>query len=239
MKRKLAIFDVDGTLFDGTTGIELIKEMIENDLINKQIAEKIFGLFRKYQSGEMEKSKAADLIYQLAGKGFKGKSVHEIDRVANRLWEKISCRVFDFAPRVVELLNSKHFLIILMSGSSIEIISKLSKELGIPRNNVIAGLLESKDGLYTGKVNSYMGSAKDKINAVQKLLLSRKIEPEWENSLGIGNDERDIGILSTVGCPFVFEPSKILLEIAEKNNWPIVNRKNANELIEEQVNNIK
>jgi len=81
---KLAIFDVDGTLYNGNLGIEFAKELIAEGLLSKQVGEEIFTLYAKYKSGEMEKSLVVDMIYEIFAKGLCGCLVKDVDRVAQK-----------------------------------------------------------------------------------------------------------------------------------------------------------
>ena len=40
---KLAIFDVDGTLFNGNLGIEFVKKLVKDGVFTKEIGDEIFS----------------------------------------------------------------------------------------------------------------------------------------------------------------------------------------------------
>lgn len=223
-KTKLAIFDVDGTLFDGNVGIEMAKLMIQRKFFNKQIIQEIFKWYGKYKNDEVDKSLAVDKAYELFSKAVAGLRSADVNILANDAWKKSKNKLFDFVKPLMINLENENFTRMLISGSPVEMIDLLGKEIGIGKNRIIAGKLEVKDGVYTGRVLYYPGSSQAKVTLLQNYIFSRNMDVDWQNSIAMGDDERDLGILSMVGKPLAFEPNEVLRVEAEKLGFEVVDR---------------
>lgn len=227
--KRLAIFDVDGTLFEGNMGIELLKTLIDKGLFDKKIGSEIFEWYQKYKSGEMEKTVVVDKIYELYALGMTGQLQKNIELASQETWNNISNKLFGFSKELVKLFKDKNFIVVLLSGSSVEMVKILGKELDA--DEVIAGTLEIVDGIYTGKIVSYPGSADQKIEAINKYISDRNIETDWKNSFGMGDNERDLEILKLVGIPVAFEPNEALKNVSQDNNITVLDRNNVVETV--------
>lgn len=232
MKTKLAIFDVDGTLFDGNLGIEYIKMLVKMQIFKKEIGENIFQWYEKYKNNEEEKSIVVDEIYKLFSEGMKGLNENLTKKIAKDVWKNVFEKMFKFVPRLLNNIQNDGYLIVLLSGSPIEIISQIGEYLGITNDYIIAGKTEIIHGIYTGKVLSYPGSAIQKIELLDLFIKKNKLEVDWQKSLAMGDNERDIEVLSLVGCPIALNPNKKLKDMAIKNGWRIVSDKNVLSIIE-------
>ena len=72
MSQKIAIFDVDGTLFNGNLGIEFLKVLISENIFNPKIGQDILNWYEKYKNGKVEKAVVVDEIYRLYAIGMSG-----------------------------------------------------------------------------------------------------------------------------------------------------------------------
>ena len=235
MKEKLAIFDVDGTLFDGNLGIEFVKTLVKKGIFEKEVGEGIFDWYGKYKNGEVEKSIAVDEIYQLFAKGMTGKTIEDMHSVALETWNEVVSKLHGFAESLTEKLREHGFKIILLSGSPIEMISILGEKLKVNGNELIAGSLETSDGLYTGNTISYPGSSDAKITAINEYIGENGLEVDWPNSFGMGDNERDLGILSLVGLSFAFEPNEALAEKAKELGYQVVDRTDVIDCVQKTI----
>ncbi|MEI6326682.1 MAG: haloacid dehalogenase-like hydrolase [Candidatus Roizmanbacteria bacterium] len=235
MKEKLAVFDVDGTLFNGNLGIEYLKMLVQKGIFKKEIGDGVYKWYDQYRSGEVEKSVAVDEIYKLYALGMRGTTTEKAREVASETWSKIKGKMYTFAPEIVQTLKNAGYLIILLSGSPIEMVQELGQFLQIERENMVAGTLETLDGTYSGNVTSYLGSAEQKIEALDKLIGRRPLDVNWLDSVGMGDDERDFGILGRVGFPIAICPTDELFERASRCGWTITNPDTVRKTIHEWV----
>lgn len=226
MPAKLAIFDVDGTLFKGNLGIEFLKLLMAKQLFSPEIGAQIMSWYGKYKSGEVDKAQVVDEIYKLYAQGMTGMTTETAKSVAKETFQAVSSNIFPFAKEVADRLTNAGYMLILLSGSPIEMIEEIADYLAIPHTQISAGTLEVQDGKYTGTIISYPGSAEQKVAEIEKLIQKLRIEPDWANSIAMGDNERDSLILSKVGKAYAFEPNDVLQITANDHGWNIVNSDN-------------
>lgn len=223
---RLAVIDVDGTIFLGNVGIEFLKNLIKKKLVSDEMGGKIFSWYGKYEKGKVDKSVAVDEIYKLFAMGMKGKKESEMKKIAKETWSEVSGGLYDFSEFMISFLKNKGFKVILVSGSPVEMVEMVGKHFNIDKKDVIAGRLEVKNGKYTGKIVSYPGSSKQKIVAINSYARKENLSVDFYHSFGMGNNERDRGVLDLVGFPFAFEPNAALRSAAKKGKFTIVNKSN-------------
>lgn len=221
---KLAIFDVDGTLFDGNLGIDFVKTLIKNEVFSPEIGEGIFSYFTQYKNGSLEKSVAVDKIYSLYADGMKGNTVTCVSEIAMQTWQSVKKNLFPFAKELVYTLDRAGYEIILLSGSPTEMISILSEELGV--KYAVGGTVEVLQDVYTGRVIAYPGSAEQKIEVLENLERTFGMPVDYAQSIAMGDNERDSLMLKKVGYGFAFEPNTALRVFAEQQGIHIVTREN-------------
>ncbi len=225
-KDRLAIFDVDGTLFNGNMGIEFLKALMEKGIVSKEISDSILSWYKKYKNDEVDKAVAVDEIYMLFAKGMSGKREAEMKLVAEETWDNVSNKLYPYVRGFVKDLQAEGLRIVLLSGSPIEMVRILGMELKIGKRETIAGRLEVKDGVYTGRIIYYPGSSKEKLRAIDSYLEKSHLNIDFPHSAGMGDNERDMRVLKKVGKPFVFEPKSVFKAQAKREKFTIVNRNN-------------
>ncbi len=221
---KIAVFDVEGTIYNGNLGIELVKKLINDKLFPPKIGEEIFKWYEKYKNGEVEKIIAVDNSYKLYNQGLKDQSVELILQKAGEIWEIVKERIYPFTKPLMKTLKDNGYEIILLSGSPIEMISLVGHHLNISQNRIIAGISGTKNNLYTGYPISYPGSSDQKVNEITKYIVNNNKSINWKDSFAFGDNERDIGILEMVGNPFAVNPDSYLEKYAQTKQFNIVNQ---------------
>ncbi len=232
MKTKLAIFDVDGTLYNGTLAIPFLTYLIKNNIFNKTIGEQIFDWHTKYKSGVVDKSIAVDEMYKLYLKGISGKNYIDIQNIAQIVWDSQKSNLFSFVPQLFKKIRNDNYKIIILTGGISEMASLLSDSLGVSRDCLISGQPEIINGKYNGEILSYPGSPQQKVDALNELINKQQITIDWIQSIGMGDDERDEEFLKLVGHPIAINPSSKLSKTAKKYNWTIVTEKNIFSLLD-------
>ena len=164
MEKSIAVFDLDGTLFDGNAGIKFGEALVQNGNFDMKVAAEIYTLYKEYSANKSEKSEIVDQIYNRFASGMKGQSVDEIKLVAESTWQDIRGNLFNYAAPLINKLGKYGYIALLISGSPKKISIEAAKDLGI--DHVIAGQLETSNGIYTGNKISYLGSSEQKVDAL-------------------------------------------------------------------------
>ncbi|MGL5676702.1 MAG: HAD family hydrolase [Cellulosilyticaceae bacterium] len=223
---RLAVFDFDGTLFPYQTIPYLMKLYLEAGYSKTKYMlymAKIAGIVAKYKlpfhkeyGKEQFRRQATVYFIQL----FNGETKEEVDAFFKKSAEAI---VEDLNPTIVEEVRQAKVRgekCIVLSGCFSGILDGVAKALGM--DYVIGTPFEASDFL-DGKLDVQQLDIATGQRKVEKLLtLLQGEEVEWEKSTAYGDSVYDRYILELVGGPVAVNPDEGLREMAEGNNWRIL-----------------
>ena len=220
--RKVAVFDIDGTIFRSSLVIELTEKLIEQGLF-PQRARNIFN--EEHNLWLERRGTYADYIGKIVeayDKHVVGLRPEDIMEVAEMVMLFHKNRVYRHTRALVEKYRDTHFLLAI-SQAPYHIVEPFCREWGFRK--VYARMFEVDDsGRLTGKIQF-----KEFIDDKEKVL-TRAIEKEHltlKGSIGVGDSAPDARMLSMVEKPIAFNPDAALYKIAKRRKWPIVvERKN-------------
>lgn len=217
-KKKIAVFDIDGTIFRSSLVIELLQELIREKLFKSQVE----TLFRKeYENWLNREGTYEAYIGAVVGafqENLKGIAYNDVRRVAYKVVIKHKNRTYRYTRDLVKKLKSKNYYILAISHSPKLAVEGFCKTLGF--NKVYALMYEvDKNGKFTSNIlYPDLIFRKDKI-------LKRALGDEGltlKNSVGVGDTDSDIAFLKIVDHPICFNPNKKLYTYAKKKKWKVV-----------------
>ncbi len=221
MKKKLAIFDIDGTIFRNSLLIELHWKLIKDGVFPKSDLAKIDSYYWAWVNREGSYQEYLDKVIESFDKGIKGKRVDVIRSAAREVVERQNKIVYRFTRDLIKKIRKEYFLLAI-SGSPIETVEEFNR---FWKFDAITGTThEERFGRYTGK--KILVPSADKKGVIIDFLQTHP-NISTTGSIGIGDTESDIGIFDMVQRPICFNPTKKLFEVAKRKKWPIVvERKN-------------
>ncbi len=216
-KQKIAVFDIDGTIFRKNLHFELINELVWMKVFPRYVRKKLIDLYTDwlehkgtYESYRME-------LVKLYNQHIKGKKPQEIKRASQIVVPFHKNRTYIYADSLINKLRKKNYHIIAISGSPIEIVEEFNK-LHMGLDKVFGTVYETdKQGFYTGKEK--FTPVKNKGFLLKQYIIEHNLT--LENSFGIGDTESDLSFLELVSHPIAFNPNFNLKQIAEKKGWTI------------------
>jgi HAD superfamily hydrolase (TIGR01490 family) len=217
MKNKIAVFDIDGTIFRKNLAFELINELAWMKVFKHEVRNELVRLYTNWldHNGTYEEyRKALVKLYTQNLKGCSKEQVMEASRIVVPFFKD---RTYIFADNLMAELKKKGYHIIAVSGSPIEIVEEYNKYLKL--DAVFGSVYETDDnGIYTGEEEFvptvHKGHVVRQYAAENKLTLG--------DSYGIGDTESDAKFLEIVENPIAFNPNLNLKKIAESKGWRIV-----------------
>ncbi len=223
-KQKIAIFDIDGTIFRSGLYQELLFELIRQNKIPKEI-EKIFAKQLKDWK-KRTNDEAFDVFNNKSVEAFqealKHVSKQDYQAVIDQVITKKADFCYSYTTDLIKRLKKKGYYLITISGSQHELVEKFAKFHGLDLAIGETYKLDN-EGEFTGKVER-------KTYLDKHLILKQALD--WDkftlkDSYGIGDTSGDEKLLELVDNPIAFNPLKKLLKTAKANHWPIViERKN-------------
>jgi phosphoserine phosphatase len=161
-----------------------------------------------------------DTIFRLCAEGLVGLSQDDVRAVAHEVWEKEQKNLFPFVPQLVELLRSRGYHPLLLTGSPLEIAEPVAEGLEI--KNRWGSVFETEADRYTGRIARSLRSSEEKRRITLAFAEGKSIE--WDHSFAIGDSESDYEVLRMVGKPVVFEPDASLASLPHGRGWHHANR---------------
>src|SRR5687768_8700655 len=84
---KLAVLGLDGTLYAGTLGMDLLNELVRQKLFNPKLFEKVLQTMGAYVQGELKREELATRLSALYGEGIIGLTQEQVVQAAASAWE--------------------------------------------------------------------------------------------------------------------------------------------------------
>lgn len=221
-KRKVAIFDIDGTLFRSGLYREVVFELVKMGAIPDETVALVEEKHRAYRhracgnAFEEFEQTLVDAIDHIAT----DIPIAAYDEAALRVIDKKADNVYAYTRNLLRRLDDEGYFLLAISGSQTELVEPFAQRYGFDK--WIGQVWERGDGCFTGNITK-THTGKDKI--------AREVIAEYDltldDSYGVGDSNGDRGILELVTHPIAFNPTQELYTLATKRGWRIVvERKN-------------
>jgi HAD superfamily hydrolase (TIGR01490 family) len=218
VRDKIAIFDIDGTIFRKNLHFELIDELTWLKVFPRKARNVLTELYTNWleHRGTYESYRRAIVdLYAQYIKGCSQKNVEDASRIVMPFYEN---RTYIFAEELIARLKKEGYHIIAISGSPIEIVEEYNRR-HLNFDAVFGSVYELDNrGIYTG--GTVFEPTKNKGEVVRQYVFENNLN--LRDSYGIGDTESDASFLEMVENPIAFNPNQNLKAIAEKNGWRIV-----------------
>jgi len=216
-KTRLAVFDIDGTVFRKNLHFELIDELSWRGIFSREarkILVKTYSDWLEHRGTYEEYRKKLVSIYE---KELKGCSQKDIVEASQKVAQFNKDRTYIFAKDLIDKLHRKNYTVIAISGSPIEIVKEYNKYMKL--DEVFGSVYEiDGKGIYTGK--TIFEPVKHKGHLVGQYIAEKGLM--LEDSYGVGDTESDISFLKMVSHPIAFNPNLNLEKVARRKEWKIV-----------------
>ena len=225
MKKKVALFDVDGTIFRGSLLIEHFKKMITAKYLPMQLWEsKVKDKYLLWNHRET-KNAYEDYMTSVALSYIEGLyeakcSYYTIEKLASEVVEEKWKECYRYTIDRIMWHKQNNYDVILVSGSPDFLVSKFAKKLNC---KYYATEYIFEENLFSGKTNAMWNNAakQEKVRKIMK-------EYDFKDSYAYGDTISDIPMLKAVEYPIMINPNQELLSEKDsfKNLSIIVERKN-------------
>ena len=218
MKRKVAIFDIDGTIFRSSLLIELVELLIQREIFPPSARKVYQKTNHSWLSRTGSYEEYINDVISVFETHLKGISYEDFITAAKDVVEEKRYYVYRYTRDLVRKLKKDGYFLLAISQSPKGILDEFCKELGFDKVYGRFYELGSTD-LFTGEtVDIHLIS--NKANIVKRVV--EKEDLTLKDSVGIGDSEGDIPMLEMVENPICFNPNSILYKTAKINKWKIV-----------------
>ncbi|MEK7460376.1 MAG: HAD-IB family hydrolase [Patescibacteria group bacterium] len=216
--KKVAIFDIDGTIFRSSLLIELVEVLIDKNIFEAHVREEYSAEKIKWLDREGDYEAYIMAVVKVFMENIKGVPQTELIASATLVIERYRNRTYIFTEDLIKDLKKEGYFLLAISQSPKEILDLFCGELGFDK--VYGRIYEvGADGNFTGAiVDEHMIRNKASIvkHAVEKENLT------LDESIGVGDTEGDISFLEMVSKPICFNPNKKLYTHAQEKGWRVV-----------------
>jgi len=217
VQKKLAIFDIDGTIFRHNLHFDLIDELAWLQIIPKNARKKIVEAYASWLENRGTYDQYRKRLVRIYEQEIKGCKQQDIMRAAKDVAKFYRGRVFLYPKKLIEKLRRSGYVLVAISGSPIEIVNEFNKYLKF--DYVLGSVYEiDRNGVYTGK--PIYEPVQNKGEALSIFISEHGFT--LRDSFGMGDTESDVKFLEMVGRAIAFNPNINLERIARRKKWEIV-----------------
>lgn len=218
-KKRIAVFDIDGTIFRSSLLRELLESLIAFGIFPYGAEEYYVHAYVRWLDRKGSYHVYQQAVIRAYQRHIKGVNQNMVRDTSNHIMNFHRYRIYHYTKNMVQDLKKKGFYLVAISGSPQDIVEPFAKNLGFDKiyGRVFA---VDKKNKFTGKISNQK-EIENKETTLKHVLASNK-ELTLKGSVGVGDTDRDIPFLKLVERPIAFNPNKELYLHAKKNNWEIV-----------------
>jgi len=216
--KKIAIFDIDGTIFRKNLQFELINELSWMNIFPRKVRDQIVLLYTDWLEHKGTYEQYRQGLVELYEKHIRGCKLQDVQRASRTVAAFHQKRTYIFAEKLIAKLRQEGYHLIAISGSPVEIVREFNKS-HLQFDAVFGSVYEyDGKGIYTGK--SLYEPVKNKGSLLKQYVYEHKLT--LEDSYGMGDTESDASFLMLVENPIAFNPNDNLKKIAQEKSFRIV-----------------
>ncbi len=219
MKRKFAVFDIDGTVFRSHLYWEVALSLARNNKLHPKVDKMAVNLYDKWKRRTHDKAFEEfdkrtitildDVVSEL--------NPQDYDKALKQVLPPLLDQTYLYTKKLIKRLKTEGYFLIAISGSRLEEVNLFASYHGFD-DWIGQEYIRTKDGKsYTGKIKK---TYKDKHLILRGFV--KKHNLTMNDSYAVGDSGGDISMLEQVENPIAFNPNQDLLEYARKAKWKIV-----------------
>lgn len=216
--KKVAVFDIDGTLFRSSLVIEITNELIERGVFPRGVQEEFWQQKVRWLDRKGDYENYVNAVVRAFMGHVKGVSFEEFENAARTVVDRYEQRVYRYTRDLAAKLLREDYFLLAISHSPKGILDPFCERFGFHK---VYGMWYE-----LGPSDKFTGRVEDEHLIRNKgAILRRAVEKEHltlEDSWGVGDTESDISFLDMVAHPVAFNPNQKLFRHAKRNHWPVV-----------------
>src|SRR3989344_5430438 len=216
-KRRVAVFDIDGTIFRSSLLLELVEALIQAKVFSKYAQAHYLDTWEKWRDRGGGYTDFIMSVVEAYKHYIKGVRRADVWKVAERVIEIQKKRTYRYTRDLVKKLAKTHFLLAI-SHSPYEVVAPFAKSWGFEKTYAMVYEVD-KRVRFTGKT-LYEDIIFDKAKVLERAVEHNELT--LSGSIGVGDTESDTSFLELVEHPIAFNPSSDLYKVAKKKKWDII-----------------
>lgn len=216
-RRRLAVFDVDGTIFRSSLLIQLVDTLIERGAFPEDARTVYDKEHRKWLDREGDYEEYIGAVVRAFKAHLKGVHYGELVEASEQLVEEQWKRTYRYTRDLIKQLKAKDYYLLAVSHSPKTVLDKFCPRIGFDKSYGTVYEIGPQD-LFTGVItDEHM--IFNKANIVKRAI--EKADLTLAYSIGVGDTESDIPFLEMVVRPICFNPNMKLFKTAQRLGWEV------------------
>ena len=205
---KVAVFDCDGTLWSGDSGVGFMNWSIEQGLVSRSTSDWLDARYRAYMAGKVSEPDICGEMVQI----YVGLREQELrDAAARFVHEFVPPRIFAEMAALVAALGQAGAEIWAVSSTNRWVVAEGVRVFGIPEERILAADARIENGLISSEILD-VPTGEGKAASLARAGLAHP-------DVAFGNSIHDLAMLKAARHAFPVNPSPGLIEAAAKNGW--------------------
>ncbi len=216
--RKVAIFDIDGTVFRSSLLIELVRVLIERGIFPKNAWEACEREEKVWLERKESYEEYINAVVKVFVRHIKGVRYVDFSVISEEVVGRYKHRVYRYTRDLVAELGGRQYYLLAISQSPKTIVDAFCKNMGFDK--IYGRIYElGPEDRFTG-VPVDVHLIENKANIVRRAVEKENLT--LDDSYGVGDTEGDIPMLELVANPVAFNPNVALYKHALRMGWSIV-----------------
>lgn len=222
---KVALFDIDDTLYKGGIIYPLMDSEAKDGLLDKKILDKAYENRSLYQKGKLQYEEFSRKGVMIWAEGLKNRHYDEIAHHAEKFIKSDHHNFYSFTKPLLSLLERTHDRFIITNEPQFvaEHVLKLLNFTGY-----VSTIFEVGDGIFTGNISLFNSTQTDKGKSIHKVFTNYS----HEQSFAFGDSIGDIGMFEKVEYPICVNVGEKLRAVAIENRWRVTDPDNILSLVD-------
>jgi len=218
MKKPVAVFDIDGTIFRSSLLIELMDALIMDGIFPPHASKSYQRAYYKWLNRQDSYEKYLEGVVNAFQANLCGVRFTDFLKISRRVVAFHQHRVYRFTRDLITELKNKNYYLLAISGSPLPVVELFGQKLGFHK---MYGRMYELDvhNRFTGNC-LHEELIKDKAKILQRALVKENLT--LKKSIGVGDTENDISFLKMTARPIAFNPNQALYKYARRAGWEIV-----------------
>jgi len=206
----IAVFDCDGTLWEGDSGYDFMVWSIEEGIVSRNASDWIDSRYRLYRAGTVSELAMCGEMVQI----YDGLSELEVRRAAAAFFQaRFLDKIFPEMQALVTSLQARGTDVWVVSSTNNWVIEEGVRGFNIPPSRVIS----ARARVVGGVITSELVDVPTDEGKAESLIKAGVAAPDAV----FGNSIHDAAMLEIARQAFPVNPTPALLQIASQKGWPV------------------
>ena len=216
--KKVAIFDIDGTVFRSSLLIELTDALIQEGIFSSKVRKLYSQAYKNWLNRKGPYEEYIEAVVKAFKQNIKGVQYNEFSKISKKVTAFHKDRTYRYSRDIIRSLKKKNYYLLAISHSPQKVVKEFCKKMEFDK--IYGRIYEiDRQKRFTGKV-LYAELIIDKAEILKHAIEKEKLT--LKGSVGVGDTESDIAFLKMVEKPICFNPNQKLYQYAKRAGWKII-----------------